>query len=51
MEMLMQHYSSSVPLERLAMVSDRMKARYKPQVANTVGFREGQLVLVYNPQQ
>ena len=32
------------------MVSDRMKARYD-RTANTEGFQEGQLVLLYNPQR
>ena len=30
------------------MVSDRMKARYN-RAANTEGFQEGQLILLYNP--
>ena len=35
---------------RIKMVSDRMKARYDHE-ADTEGFHEGQLVLLYNPQR
>ena len=35
---------------RIKLVSDRMKARYD-RAANTEGFQEGQLVLLYNPQR
>ena len=35
---------------RIKMVSDGMKGRYH-HAANTEGFHEGQLVLLYNPQR
>ena len=45
----MQQYSSGASL-KMAMANDRTKARHD-RAANTEGFHEGQLVLLYNPQK
>ena len=45
-----QEYSSIAHLVRIAITSDRMKARYE-RVANPEVFHEGQLVLFYNPMR
>ena len=44
----LQQYNSCALLNRIIMVSDKMKGRYE-RATNTVGFHEGQLLLFYNP--